>query len=208
MGTIIRKIGSAWRRYGWWGIVQNLAAKSLRLVGVHLHCNHLLQHSLDGSSATALPPYRILSLADFEQHQGDDPQWFTPTKMAKLARYYRIAGNRAFGCFEGDKLVAYGWISEQFLGYSRRHLEAGDGYLWDDYTHPDFRGRGWHGHLIRIREAELYKAGKQRALSVVAHFNRASRRGFLRAGYRLCERYHFGRRWGRIFSTLRYGAVQ
>ena len=134
--------------------------------------------------------------------------WFTPTKMAKLARYYRVPGNRVFGCFEAGRLVAYGWISEQYMGYSKRRLESGDGYLWDGYTHPAHRGRGWHGHLIRIREVELQKAGKERALSVVAHFNRASRRGFQRVGYTLLEGYTFGRWWGRPFSTLRYGRVE
>lgn len=203
------KLINAWRRYGWWGMAQNLAAKSLRLLGMTCHVNHLFARRLtDPIDETALPPYQMLTWADFEQHRSDDPLWFTSIKMAKLARYYRVAGNRAFGCFEEGRLVAYGWISEQYMGFSRRRLAEGDGYLWDGYTHPDYRGCGWHGHLIRIREAELQRAGKVRAVSVVANFNRASRRGFTKSGYILLERYCFGKWCGRFFSTLRYGTIE
>ena len=91
------------------------------------------------------------------------------------------------------------------MGYSRRRLEECDGYLWDDYTHPHDRGKGWHGALIRIREQVLREAGKRRAVSIVAHFNRASCRGFQRAGYTLLESYRYGVRWGKPFMTMRYG---
>ena len=103
------------------------------------------------------------------------------------------------------RLAAYGWTSEQYLGVSKRLLEEGDGYLWDDYTHPDFRGQGWHGRLIRLREEVLRNGGKRRTLSIIARHNRASRRGYQRCGYYLLERYSFGRRWGKPFMTLRYG---
>jgi len=45
----------------------------------------------------------------------------------------------------------------------------------------------------------------RRALSIIVRHNRASRRGYQRIGYRLIERYSFGRRWGKPFLTLRYG---
>lgn len=192
-------------RYGVWGFLQNLWRKGWSMLGLRVERMHLWVHDLTESSEELLPPFRELSYADFEAHRDEDLIWFSPAKMAKLARYYRVPGSRAFGCFVEGRLAAYGWISEQYMGCSKIGLEEGDGYLWDDYTHPDFRGQGWHLHLIKIREAELLRAGKRRALSVVANFNRASRRGYQRAGYTLYERYRFGRRWGKPFLTMRYG---
>ena len=195
----------AWRRYGAWGFLQNLWRKGWSVLGLRIERMHLWAHDLTESSQEPISPYRELSYADFEAHRDEDLTWFTPTKMAKLARYYRVPGSRVYGCFVEGRLAAYGWISEQYLGCSKRRLEEGDGYLWDDYTHPDFRGRGWHLQLIKIREAELLRVGKRRALSVVANFNRASRRGYQRAGCTLYERYSFGRRWGKPFLMIRYG---
>ncbi len=196
---------SAWRRYGARGVLLNLLERICACVRIEVRHMTLLAHPLERvTPAEPLPAWQELSFADFERHQGDDPRWFTPSKMERLARAYRPPGSRAVGCVVDGRLVAYGWISEQYMGYSRLKLADGDGYLWDDYTHPDYRGQGWHGALIRIREQLLLQAGKQRALSVVARFNRASRRGFERIGYLPLEHYRFGRWWGRRFSTLRY----
>lgn len=193
------------RRYGVWGIVQRCWAKGWSLLGLRVERMHLMAHMLI-ESEDDLPEYRELTMEDFQAHREEDPEWFTPLKMKKLKRYFIVPGNRAFGCFDEDELIAYGWISEQYLGYSNRPLQACDGYLWDDYTHPDYRGRGWHLKLIKIREKELMRRGKVRALSVVANYNRASRRGYQRAGYSLLERYRYGTRWGKPFLRRRYGA--
>lgn len=208
---MMKKLYRAWRLYGTWGVVQNLYGRLGALCGVQVRRMLLFAHRLDEPASQAElppPPFQELTLADFEAHRMEDEAWFTEEKMAKLARYYKVPGTRAYGCVVEGRLVAYGWVSEHYLGYSRRRLEEGDGYLWDGYTHPAYRGQGWHGVLIRIREQVLREAGKQRAIGVVAHFNRASRRGFQRQGYTLVERYRFGRRWGRTFSTLRYGTVK
>ena len=196
---------SIWRRYGLRGIACKVRDKALRVMGLDLQQMDLLAHRIEERpDEHALPPYRELFWEDFERHRGDDPAWFTEEKMAKIARWFRPPGTRAFGCFVEGRLVAYGWTSECYLGYSKRTLREEDGYLWDGYTHPDFRGQGWHGALIRIREEELRRAGKRRALTLVADFNRASRRGFQRDGYTPLERCCFGRRWGRAFSTMTY----
>lgn len=196
---------SALRRYGWWGMVQNVSSKVLSLLGIHKEHMQIWAHELCAQEANPFTAYQELTLADFEAHRAEDPAWFTPLKMKKLARYFSVPGSRVFGCVVEGRLVAYGWISEQYLGMSKRLLEEGDGYLWDDYTHPDFRGLGWHERLIRLREEELRRAGMRRALSIIVRHNRASRRGYQRMGYRLIERYSFGRRWGKPFLTLRYG---
>lgn len=203
---MIAKIKSVVRRYGVWGVLQNLAAKCLAKIGLRIHRMWILSHALDeGVVAKQLPAFEALSLADFEAHRADDPAWFTERKMAQLARSFKVPATRAFGCFVEGRLVAYGFTSERYMGYSHRRLEEGDGYLWDDYTHPAHRGEGWHGVMIRIREEVLRQAGKRRSVSIVSHFNRASYRGFRRVGYTLLERYSYGKRWGKPFMTMRYG---
>lgn len=202
---MINRLKSALRRYGWWGMVQNVCGKAWALLGIHKTYMQIWAHDLCAQDATSVVAYQTLTLADFEAHRAEDPAWFTPLKMKKLARYFSVPGSRAFGCVVEGRLVAYGWTSEQYLGMSKCLLEAGDGYLWDDYTHPDFRGQGWHERLIRLREEELRKAGKVRALAIVVRHNRASRRGYQRCGFYLLERYSFGRRWGKSFMTRRYG---
>lgn len=186
---MLRRAISICRRYGFWGVVRKLRDKLLALCGRPSGCMELWAHALDHCTSEELPEYRELFLEDFERHRADDPAWFTDEKMEKIARWLTPSDTRAFGCVVEGRLVAYGWTSEEYLGYSKRKLREGDGYLWHGYTHPDFRGQGWHGRLIRIREYELRKAGKQRALTLVADFNRASRRGFQRAGYRLLKRF-------------------
>lgn len=202
---MIQRLKSALRRYGWWGMAQNVCGKAWTLLGIHKEYMQLWAHDLYPQVEESGVAYQELTLADFEAHRLDDTAWFTPLKMKKLARYFSVPGNRAFGCVVEGRLVAYGWTSEQYLGVSKRLLEEGDGYLWDDYTHPDFRGQGWHGRLIRLREEVLRNGGKRRTLSIIARHNRASRRGYQRCGYYLLERYSFGCRWGKPFMTLRYG---
>lgn len=185
---MIRRVVSICRRYGFVGVAQRLRDKLYALFGRRRQCMELWAHGLEECSPEGLPAYQELFLADFEQHQADDPAWFTDEKLTKLALYYELPATRAFGCVVEGRLVAYGLISGEYVGYSKRRLRESDGYLWDGYTHPDFRGRGWHEQLIRIREWELRKMGKQRALAFVADFNRASRKGFQQAGYTLLKR--------------------
>lgn len=202
---MINRFKSAYCRYGWWGMAQNISSKVWSLLGIHKEHMQVWAHDLCAQDTKPLVAYQELTLADFEAHKAEDLAWFTPLKMKKLNRYFSVPGNRAFGCVVEGRLVAYGWISEQYLGISKRLLESGDGYLWDDYTHPDFRGQGWHERLIRLREKELRNIGKVRSLAIIVRHNRASRRGYQRLGYCLLERYSFGRKWGKPFFTLRYG---
>lgn len=203
---MVAKLRDLLRRYGAYGVLQALGAKCLAKMGLRVHRMRVLVHTLGEADTTPpLPAYREMTYADFVAHRADDPAWFTDAYLAKMERRFKVPATRAFGCFESGQLVAYGFTSERYLGYSHRGLEAGDGYLWDGYTLPQHRGKGWHGALIRIREQVLREAGKTRAVGIVAQYNRASYRGFQRAGYTLLESYRYGTRWGKPFFTMRYG---
>jgi len=199
------KFHSALRRYGPAGLFRAGLQRMLRTIGIVWIRNELYRKPCTAPERE-LPPYRKLTFADFERQTAFDPQWFTTARLQQIASRFRVPETAAFGCFDGEQLIAYGWFSGKYMGYSKLLLPTGDGYLWDDYTHPDYRGRGLHVQMIRIRDHELYERGLRYGVGMVRDFNRASRRGFEQAGYTLFERYTVcGFRGGKLHSTRRYG---
>lgn len=199
------KFRSALRRYGLAGLFRAGLQRILRTIGIIWIRNELYRKACSAPEKE-VPPYRELVFADFERQAAFDPQWFTPIRLQQIARRFRVPETTAFGCFDGEQLIAYGWLSGKYMGYSKQLLPAGDGYLWDDYTHPDYRGQGLHTQIIRIRNQELYKRGLRYGVGMVRDFNRASRRGFEQAGYTLFERSTvYGFRGGKLHCTRRYG---
>ena len=77
-----------------------------------------------------------------------------------------------------------------------RRLREDTGYLWDDYTHPAYRGRRLHGEMLGIRERILEQMGKKVAFAMVDFYNRASQVGFERVGYALRSKVYAWSFWG------------
>lgn len=129
-----------------------------------------------------------LTLQDFEKQIQINPQWFTQKKIADLKHAFSMEGNIPYGLYKDDLLIAYGWISIQYIGLSERRLKKGDCYLWDDYTHPLYRGKGLHKTIIKIRLHEASKIGCNRVFSIVSLFNKSSSIGFKNVGF---QRFQF-----------------
>jgi GNAT superfamily N-acetyltransferase len=83
--------------------------------------------------------------------------------------------------------VGYGWLAHRCggideLDFSFR-LPAGDGYLWDFATLPNWRGLGIYPHLLQAIVRQ--EPGVERFWIGYEARNRASARGIQKAGFRV-----------------------
>lgn len=201
------KLKDVYKRNGVVGICDKIVIKGGGLLGIKLHIETLLCCNLydKHSSLYSQIDFRELSYNDFLRQKDVNPEWFTSSKLDDMYAAFNIEGNKAYGYFKGDLIVCYGWISLKYLRQDKLLLLPEDGYLWDDYTHHEFRGNGYHTELVKFRCSQLIKYGKKRALSITARSNNASRSGFLKTGFIPKENflnYKFGTR--PFKSTLNY----
>lgn len=102
----------------------------------------------------------------------------------------RLRDGSSFWCLVSpeDNMVSSGWlawkqnmyISETDFGFRTDASDAG--ILYNFETHPDYRGRGLYGQLLR---SIVYNAkGPQKYIIYTAPDNNASSRGILKAGFR------------------------
>ena len=187
---MIQSIANALKRFGILGLFENTIIHCLSRIGITLCVMEI--YGLELLSITeikGLSNIRYLTLSDFEKQTLLNPNWFGKGKIEDMKNSFAIEGNIPVGIFENNLLIAYGWVSLNKLGLENLQLKDKDGYLWDDYTHPDYRGKGLHSIINNVRVSILKKAGKERALTQVAHYNRASRVGYLKSGFTLVDRY-------------------
>lgn len=203
----MKRIVDIYKRYKISGILLNLFGKFLNIFRIDLSLWILLSKELSESpKPNSQVEFRRLSMNDFLVQGRLNPSWFTQEKLCEMERSLQIEGNEAYGYFEGEFLACYGWISLKYWGLEKNLLLPSDGYLWDAYTHPNFRGRGLHKILSEFRYVKLMEAGKSRALTVVARYNHASLVGFLRAGFVPVARFiRYSINGGTQKSTLKYG---
>lgn len=177
------RLKDMWRRYGAGGFAGKCLVKALAIFGVRVRITCHYAKRLDLTAVSIKSEYRELDQKDFETQVSVLPERFTDEKMSRIKDAFSVEGNHAYGIYDGKVLTVYGWISTIWLVSKNRKLKEGVGYLWDNYTHPAYRGRGLHGELIGIQERELVRMGKSVAAVTVDFYNRASKVGFERAGY-------------------------
>lgn len=189
------------KRYGWGGLLRNAMEKLLGLVRLHVSRWHMYALPLSDEDIAGFAEklsghaFRELTLKDFTKQAVLNPEWFTPAKVRDMERGLAIKGNHAFGLFNGDLLICYGWISLNRFGVDSARLLPTDAYLWDVYTHPDYRGKRLQSCLTHYCLVRGIECGKSRAVVVVADYNRASRRTYKRTGFQIIDRfwnYSFG----------------
>lgn len=84
-------------------------------------------------------------------------------------------------------------------------LKEGDCYLCDAYTFPEYRGSGFHRILTRRILNYAKSANYKRALAIVANYNYASAKNYIRLGFRAsCRFIVYGKKGGRSKTTLNY----
>lgn len=177
------RLKDMWRRYRARGFAGKCLVRVLAIFGVRVRITCHYAKKLDLVVGVVKREYRELDLEDFQTQIQILPERFTEEKMSRIKDAFSVEENHAYGIYDGKVLTVYGWISAIWLVSKSRKLKEGVGYLWDNYTHPAYRGRGLHGELIGIQERELVGMGKSVAVVTVDFYNRASKVGFERAGY-------------------------
>lgn len=198
-------IKSAIKRFGFWGFIENVVIHCFQKIGVDFCVMEIYACGItSGETYSDNNIVKVLELKDFENQAKLNSSWFTPHKIEDMKSAFNLGDNIAVGIIEDGMIISYGWLSLRTFGLNNIRLKKSDGYLWDDYTHPNYRGNGLHSKINQARVELLRDNGKNRALTQVAHYNRASRVGYLRNGFSFLTSYiqlkigHFE------YSTLKY----
>jgi len=117
---------------------------------------------------------------------------FSTNPGLKLAQALadRIEAGRDF-CFaalEGDKLAAYGWYALDCIEAEHNFgipmsFHANTAYMYNGFTHPDYRGLRLHGRTMGLALRTLQAQGIMHLISTVDWKNEASLRSCDRLGY-------------------------
>lgn len=199
-------IRSAIKRFGFFGCIENAIIHCLNKIGICIHVMEVFVYEMSGIETNNRDNLniRVLELNDFERQTKLNPLWFNPRKIEDMRSAFALDGNIPLGIVANEMIVAYGWVSLNTMGLENIVLKESDGYLWDDYTHPDHRGKGLHSAINQARVAFLFSMGKARALTQVAHYNRASRVGYIRNGFKRETKYFKICVGGINYSSLKY----
>lgn len=198
------------KRYGFVGMLLNLLFKFLKIVGVELEANYLLQKEIlpfskEEEELVLGWGMQHLTLQDFERY--GDIDWFTGKKLEHIKTLLKFpTENTCFGIIQNEQLICSGWLSLYYLdwGGGRLLLPNKVGYLWDTYTNPALRGNGFHGKLIKYRLYQLSVKEYEKAYSTVAVYNKASYKGFRRNGFTKKQLFFTYKFWnGKRKTTLK-----
>lgn len=200
----VKGILNAWRKFGARGFAENLLLKivSLLIFG-RVERKLILAKSLEN-----LPPET--------SETGFVIREIRPSEMSGNAadQFEKHPGDfAAFGAFSpSGELAAQGWICFRTFGWCGAdafgggvYLEPGDAYFFMDWTAPQYRGRGLHKEILLARLRECAARGLKRAVIRVDGFNRASRKGISRAGFRELESFFIVKSFGKIRNGMHYG---
>lgn len=104
-------------------------------------------------------------------------------------------GERAFFAMNRGRMVCAVWISHgtAWIDYLKRRipLKAGEGYLYEAYTCPDFRGQGVGPALFNFAYRTLRADGFRRILLAVNLESRAARKAFGWSGERVFAKWGY-----------------
>lgn len=178
-------IKNAIKRFGFLGFLENVFIHLLEKIGIKFSIMGLYSYDIFASNSNEFLNVFHVTPNTFISQKELNPNWFSDQKVSDMLLASDDENNVALGVFDGKLLVSYGWVSTRTMGLDNLLLHEPDGYLWDDYTHPDYRGEGLHSIINNARIAYLFEKGKKRALTQVAHYNRASRVGYIRKGFKL-----------------------
>ena len=161
----------------------------------------------DTTHPSAQSPFRVNHLADLLCYRPFSPADPPLVSFLRDVLERLEAGQRVYTIVENGTLVHYGWVipSTDRCGSDFGHefsLPPGSSVLWDDYTHPQARGRGLHQLSLRHRLADEADATRPGDIVIgVGADNGPSRHNIEKAGFRhfasgwLAVRFGKERRW-------------
>ncbi len=107
---------------------------------------------------------------------------------SELAARIEAGRDMCFAALEGERLAAYGWYAidciegEHNFGVPMS-FPADAAYMYNGFTHPDYRGLRLHGRVMGLALLALEAKGVTRLVSTVDWTNHPSLRSCQRLGY-------------------------
>lgn len=180
----MNKLTDIVKRYGIIGCLHKIIFRIGRLLGItyikYLAYFKNLPEVIDTDS---LLQYRKMTMNDFKLQAESNTEWFNNRKLKQLERFINEPGYSYYGIYNGDKLICYGGISMNYDNFINQKTNPEAAYLFDDYTNPQYRGKGLHKKIVDIREYEAWSQGKSITFAYVSSTNYASAKGFKHCGY-------------------------
>ncbi len=96
--------------------------------------------------------------------------------------------SQCLAAFDGDRLASYSWYTTGFvdgrdqLGISME-LPDGLAYMYNAFTHPDYRGHRLFGDGVALAASTLAETGTKKLVTTVMSSNFASLRSCRRMGF-------------------------
>lgn len=138
---------------------------------------------------------------------GDKSQ-FNYKKLQIINNRFEDPTYKAYGVIDNGILIYSAWISLNKLGLpfkSNIKLEDSEGYLEDDFCHPDFRGQGIHSKMNIYRKAKLCEFGKKECIIVVLDGNFPAIQTQIKSGAKDLGSFYAGKIFGIPFVNLNKG---
>lgn len=137
------------------------------------------------------------SLLDFDALR--EHRYFKAYDFPEAMQERLDSGARCHGCLLGGELVNVGWTSVGYLELvpGIRVLDKDSIAIYDCYTLPAFRAKGYYTESLIRMLRQIRDAGAVRALIAVDPDNVASIKAIERAGFRPLYRLTVSMRFGR-----------
>ncbi|MFM7273024.1 MAG: GNAT family N-acetyltransferase, partial [Gammaproteobacteria bacterium] len=134
-------------------------------------------------------------------------KWIARQELIRRLR----GGQHCIGVFTGETLAAYMWADPFECNHppNRAPLSAGEAYLYEAYSLPEFRGRDVAPFMRRSAYDLLRSLGFSRFYSITDYFNASAARFKQKLGARPICLYLYlklGKRWSGNWKIHSYGA--
>lgn len=136
---------------------------------------YLMSRTLDSvclPSSNADMEIREIRMEDYETDLWKD--FFTEEKKQIYQERFRNKNAKSYGVFINGFLACSAWILYKTVILSEKKTLFEDetsALLFDAYTHPQFRGRGFHNYVNQWRLNEMKRKGIKKAYTVVLAYN-------------------------------------
>jgi GNAT superfamily N-acetyltransferase len=205
---MINKIYTLYKRYGIIGIVENFVLKIASVFGYkNLQILRLVCKDVTEKKRRYKYDYNIVTLnfMNFLDCCKNDKKRFSNIYIKQIQERFmqKDSGYKCYGIMDSNVIIAYSWTSLIFVPRYDEKLKNGDAFIFDVYTHPDYRGKGLFPKLLEYQINELNKIGKKRALACIDIFNRASLHAFKKNGFTEISKYYMWIKNGIVHSTLK-----
>ena len=205
---MINKIYTLYKRYGVIGIVENIILKSASIFGYkQMQILRLVSRDVTEIKRKSRFDYNIVTLnfTNFLECCKYDKERFSNIYIKQLQERFlqKDSGYICYGIIREGVIIAYSWTSLIFVPRYDEKLDKNDAFIFDVYTHPDYRGKGLFPKLLDYQINELNKVAKRRALACIDIFNRASLHAFKKNGFTEISKYYMWIKDGIVHSTLK-----